>query len=82
VVRPRAKRNGNGDGGARPGTVKDRAWRWYVQQRREGRDPGAPDLARAVGTSPGNARKLIAVFRRQWPQTEPISHGAQPVAAR
>jgi hypothetical protein len=64
----------NGDGrdvaAPRKTTIKERAWQWYQRQREQGHNPTAPQLAREVDTSPGNARKLIAEFRLRWPDLE------------
>jgi hypothetical protein len=58
--------NGSDGGDEVVVTVKQRAWAWYEAQRRAGHTPTAPQLAQAVDTSAGNARKLIALFNRNW----------------
>jgi hypothetical protein len=67
----------NGDGRhiviTRHMTIKERAWEWYQQQKASGYEPTAAQLVNAVGTSSGNARKLIVAFKQRWQNQQPTA---------
>ncbi|HEY9409280.1 MAG TPA: DUF2637 domain-containing protein [Jiangellaceae bacterium] len=50
----------------RRGSQRAEAWSWYEAQRANGDEPSAPDLARHLGCSDGQARKLRAYCADRW----------------